>query len=191
MAPDTESYIEVRGYYVETKTASQSQIAEQGGLKASADFFARIASTEIGRLLDGGNPGGTAPTDPSAAPLPVPATQPSSPAVSNSEIRPPLLIDISKDPTDENRDKLPFPSEEAWVSASPVSIPAGPPSTKSSAERTASSLGFGIVGAATGQLLDATGSQASGGSVPSTGSRTVDLPVNAYDVVLVIRKKVK
>lgn len=191
MAPDTESYIEVRGYYVDTKTASQSQIAEQGGLKASADFFARIASAEIGRLLDGGNPGGTAPTDPSAAPLPVPATQPSSPAVSNSEIRPPLLIDISKDPTDENRDKLPFPSEEAWVSASSVSIPAGPPSTKSSAERTASSLGFGIVGAATGQLLDATGSQASGGSVPSTGSRTVDLPVNAYDVVLVIRKKVR
>lgn len=191
MAPDTESYIEVRGYYVDTKTTSQSQVTENAGLKASAGFFAQIASTEIGRLLDGGNPGGTAPTDPSAAPLPVPATQTSSPAVSNSEIRPPLLIDISKDPTDENRDKLPFPSEEAWVSASPVSIPAGPPSTKSSAERTASSLGFGVVGAATGQILDATGSQASGGSVPSTGSRTVDLPVNAYDVVLVIQKKVK
>lgn len=191
MAPDTESYIEVRGYYVDTKTTSESQVADRSGLKAAAGFFAQIASKEIGRLLDGGNPGGTAPTDPSATPLPVPAIQTSSPAVSNSEIRPPLLIDISKDPTDENRDKLPFPSEEAWVSASPVSIPAGPTRTGSSAERTASSLGFGVVGAATGQILDATGSQASGGSVPSTGSRTVDLPVNAYDVVLVIQKKVK
>jgi hypothetical protein len=191
MAPDTESYIEVRGYYVDAKTDSQAQTVEQGGIRAASVFFAQAASVEIARLLDGGNPGGTAPTGSSETPLPVADSKTSSPSISNKQVRPPLIIDISKDPTDENRDKLPFPSEEAWVSASPVSIPSGPPSTKTSALRTASALGFGVAGTLTGALIDASGSQSSGGSVPSTGSRTVDLPVNAFDVVLVIEKKVK
>jgi hypothetical protein len=192
MVPDTESYIEVRGYYVETKTASQAQIAEQSGLKRSADFFSGIASAEILRLLDGGSPGGTAPT-PSfdTAVLSVPDTVPSSPSVKNQEVRPPLVIDIAKDIPDEIRDKLPFPSEEAWISASPVSIPNNAPGPKTNSAKTAAALGLGVLGAATGALIDASGSQSSGGSVPTTGSRTVSLPVNAFDVVLVLEKKAK
>jgi hypothetical protein len=158
----------------------------------SADFFARIASDEIRKRLDGGDTGGTAPTSPAETALDsLPTTTPSSPPASNTGIRPPLIIDISKEPSDDIRDKLPFPSEEAWVSASPVTIPAEVPRQQSNSARTAAALGFGVLGAATGAAIDATGAMSSGGSAPTTGSKTVDLPVNAFDVVLVIQKKVK
>lgn len=186
IAPDTDSYLEVRGYYVD---ASDDK---QGTLRLSADFFSRIASDEISRILDGGETGGTAPTatKDTAADVP-PPTPPSSSPVSNTGIRPPLIIDISKEPSDDIRDKLPFPSEEAWISASPVRIPAAAPNSQYNSSRTASALGLGALGAATGAAIDAVGSQYSAGSSPDTGSKTVDLPVNAFDVVLVIEKKVK
>lgn len=184
IAPDTESYLEVRGYCVDASGD------KKGTIKLSADFFARIASDEINRILDGGETGGTAPTATKDTAIDVPPpTRPSSP--SNVRMRPPLIIDISKEPADDIRDKLPFPSEEAWVSASPVTVPAAAPNQQYNSSRTAAALGLGALGAVTGAAIDAVGSQSSAGSSPSTGSKTVDLPVNAFDVVLVIEKKVK
>ena len=192
IAPDTDSYIEVRGYYV-TPPAEAPTNGNEANLKILAEHFASLISSNLGSRLDGGNPNSTAPTNNSDTISAVPVTSPAPSSSANApEIRPPLIINISNPIPDDIREKLPFPSEDAWISASPTSVVSDTSGRNSSAAATASAVGLGIPGITVGLIIDSVGSQGTGAapSMPS-GSKVIDLPVNAFDVVLVMQKKNK
>lgn len=83
------------------------------------------------------------------------------------------VIDIGKPLEEEDRKLLRFPSEAAWLSASPVAVPGGTAPTAQQA--TAAGVPSVFAGAAAALSAAIAGSQV----------KKIDLPVNAFDVVFV------
>ena len=139
--------IEIRGYYLSSENQGVFPgIASQKVAQNICDVILNAFSASL-------SGGGSAPADTSgdnkaggngqAAPTPAPGTK----SLFKIDTR---VIDLAADTPESESYDLPFPSEEAWVSASPVE--------------------FSVAGSSSDSKID----------------KKLDLPVNAFDIVIII-----
>jgi hypothetical protein len=124
--------IEVRGYYIS---------AEGDVQKSAVDTCSGMISRLIAERLSGGGAPPVSKTTDDGSRSTGQAQATSSPGANSPIAVSHRVIDISADFSDEERLQMPFPSEDAWLSASPVKV---------------------------------------------SETKTIDLPVNAFDIVFVI-----